>query len=102
MKVNILKVAQSEFLDAKEYYEIERSGLGKIFEKEIRQGIEKIKKFPEAWSVERPEIRRFILHKFPYKILYSIQKDEILILAFAHSHRKPDYWDERVKQLSKK
>jgi hypothetical protein len=99
MKINILKVAQIEYLEAKEFYEIERSGLGKKFEIDIKEGIEKIIKFPEAWPIERFEIRRFILHKFPYKILYSIQEDEIIVLAFAHLHRKPNYWEERVKEI---
>lgn len=99
MPIRILKVAQIEFSDAKDYYEIEQTGLGKYFESEIKEGINRTIQNPEAWPIELPEIRRHILHKFPYKILYSIQEEEIIILAFAHFHRKPDYWEERMKDI---
>jgi len=31
-------------------------------------------------------------YKFPYKLLYSVEKDHVLVIAIAHQHRKPDYW----------
>ena len=96
MKVRILKVAQIEFNEAKEYYEIEQADLGNRFEEEIEIGIERIKQYPLAWPIERPNIRRYLLHCFPYKILYSIQNKNIVILAFSHMHRKPDYWEDRL------
>jgi hypothetical protein len=97
MKIRILNVAQVEFNEAKEYYEIEQTGLGKKFEADIKEGIKRISQFPNAWPLERSEIRRYFLHKFPYKILYSIQNKGIIILAFAHLHREPNYWEERIK-----
>ncbi|MFH1442304.1 MAG: type II toxin-antitoxin system RelE/ParE family toxin [Candidatus Omnitrophota bacterium] len=98
MKIKILKIAWQEFIEAKEFYEIEQSGLGARFEKEIKYSFLRIKQFPSAWPVELKEIHRYIVHKFPYKILYSIQKDIIIILAFAHLHRKPNYWANKIKK----
>ena len=97
MKIEILEIARLEFRTAKEFYELEQSGLGVRFEKEIRQALLRIQQYPKAWSSERKEIRRYFVHRFPYKILYSIQKEIIVILAFAHLHRKPDYWIARTK-----
>lgn len=92
MKVVFSKLANLELEDAIAYYELELSGLGINFKKEVRKNIERIKKFPEAASIERGEIRKSLLHKFPYKILYSIESDHIFIIAIAHQHRRPDYW----------
>ena len=76
MKIRILKVAQIEFNEAKEYYEIEQTGLGKKFEEDIKEGIKRIYQFPNAWPLEKPEIRRFFLHRFPYMIkLISSQRN---------------------------
>ncbi|OGW48948.1 MAG: plasmid stabilization protein [Nitrospirae bacterium RBG_19FT_COMBO_42_15] len=97
MKIDILEIARLEFEEAKEFYEIEQSGLGARFEDEIRDSLLRIQQYPQAWQSERREIRRYILHKFPYKILYSIQDDKIVVLAFAHLHRKPDYWIDRIE-----
>ncbi len=95
MKVIFSKCAKQELDDATRYYEIEYEGLGKRFREEVRKAAKRISEYPEAWSVERGEVRKCILHKFPYKLLYAIEKDHIFIIAVAHQHRKPDYWVER-------
>ena len=97
MQIVILEIARREFDDAKEFYEIEQPGLGTRFEEVIKHSLLRIQQYPQAWPPERKEIRRYILHRFPYKILYSIQDDKIVVLAFAHLHRKPDYWTDRIR-----
>ncbi len=94
------KLANQELIDAVEYYEIELPGLGKKLKDEIRKGVQRIIEFPEAWSKRKKDIRHYLLHKFPYKILYSIELDYIYIIAIAHSHRKPDYWIDRITDKS--
>ncbi len=97
IKIKILEIAHLEFELAKEFYELEQSGLGVRFENEIKNAFLRIQQYAQAWPLERKEIRRHFIHKFPYKILYSVQKDTIVVLAFAHLHRKPDYWIDRMK-----
>jgi len=97
MIMEILEIARREYVEAKEFYEIEQPGLGTQFEEQIRHSLLRIQQYPHAWPPERKEIRRYLVHKFPYKILYSIQDDTIVILAFAHLHRQPDYWIDRIK-----
>ncbi len=97
MRVVFSKFAKQELDDASHYYEIELLGLGKRFREEVRKAAIRIAEYPEAWSVERGEVRKCLLHKFPYKLLYSIEEGHILIIAVAHQHRKPDYWIERHK-----
>jgi mRNA-degrading endonuclease RelE of RelBE toxin-antitoxin system len=97
MKIEIIEIARREYDEAKEFYEIEQPDLGTQFEEQIRYSLLRIQQHPQAWPPERKEIRRYIVHKFPYKILYSIQNDTIVVLAFAHLHRQPDYWVDRTK-----
>ena len=97
MRVIFSKLAKVELDDATHYYEIEFEGLGRGFRKEVRRAAKRISEYPKTWSVEQGEVRKCLLHKFPYKLLYSIEKDHIFILAVAHLHRKPDYWIERTK-----
>lgn len=96
MEIIISKLAKEEYEDAKQYYEIEQSGLGIRFEHELKASLLRIQQFPDAWPVERGEIQKYLVHKFPYKILYSVQGNRILILAFAHQHREPAYWIDRT------
>lgn len=95
MKVLFLDAARHESNDAADYYEWEQPGLGRRFEQEVQRGIERVVGYPRAWPVERGDIRKYLLQHFPYKILYSIEADHLLIIAIAHQHRRPDYWVER-------
>jgi plasmid stabilization system protein ParE len=95
MRVIFSKYARQELDDATHYYEIEYQGLGKRFRDEVQKAAKRISEYPEAWSVERGEVRKCILHKFPYKLLYSVESNHVFIIAVAHQHRRPDYWIER-------
>jgi len=97
MEVIFSQFARQELEDAVHYYELQYSGLGKKFKEEIRRAVSRITMYPKAWSVERGDVRKYLLHKFPYNLLYSIEQDHIFIIAVAHQHRKPNYWVERNK-----
>ena len=92
MRVIFSEYAKLELDDAASFYELEFEGLGRRFKEEVRKAAKRICKYPQALSIERGDIRKCLLHKFPYKLLYSIEKDHIFIIAVAHQHRKPDYW----------
>ncbi len=95
MKVLFDKLAKIELYDAVEFYDIQVKGLGKRFKSEVKAGILRIRENPYTWPKERGDIRRYLLHKFPYKIIYSVEKYYVYIIAVAHCHRRPDYWSDR-------
>ena len=97
MRVIFDELAKIELDDGKEYYEMEVIGLGKRFKQEVKRAINIIKKMPKIGSPESENIRRYILHKFPYKVLYSMEKDHIYVIAIAHLHREPMYWINRIR-----
>ncbi|MBI5185367.1 MAG: type II toxin-antitoxin system RelE/ParE family toxin [Nitrospinae bacterium] len=92
MRVIFTRIARRELEDAVRYYEAEYSGLGRRFKEEVRKAALRIAEHPQAWSMERGDVRKCLLHKFPYKLMYSVEEDHILVIAVAHQHRKPDYW----------
>jgi len=96
MKINFLEIAQIELDDAIEYYNYELSGLGDAFLTEILDALERIGEFPEAWHPCSKQTRRCQTRRFPYGIIYQIRGQEILVMAIAHLHRKPDYWKYRI------
>ncbi|MDZ4856661.1 MAG: type II toxin-antitoxin system RelE/ParE family toxin [Nitrospirota bacterium] len=92
MRVLFTRIARQELEDAVHFYELEYSGLGRRFKEEVRKAALRVAEYPKAWSIERGEVRKCLLHKFPYKLMYSVEEDHILVIAVAHQHRKPDYW----------
>lgn len=95
MRVVFSKYAKLELEDAVRFYDLKHAGLGERFEVEVKKAALRIAEYPTAWSSESDEIRKCLLHKFPYSLLYSIESDHIFIIAVAHQHRKPNYWVER-------
>ena len=92
MRVIFTRIATQELEDAVRFYELEYAGLGRRFKEEVKKATLRIADYPKAWSIERGEVRKCLLHRFPYKLLYSVEEDHVLVIAIAHQHRKPDYW----------
>lgn len=95
MRVIFTRLARQELEDAVRFYELEYSGLGRKFKEEVRKAALRIAAYPEGWSIARSNVRKCLLHKFPYKLLYAVDENHILIIAVAHQHRKPDYWFDK-------
>ena len=96
MEIRLLTPAQIELDDAYTYYEQQVSGLGTLFLDQTLDAFKRIKLNPEAWSPFSDRTRRCLVHKFPYGVVYQIREDEILIIAIAHMHRRPEYWKDRI------
>ena len=97
MRVAYLDAAGDEFDEAKAYYNEERGGLGFEFEDEIKQALERIKNYPEAWTPLSKRTRRCQVHRFPYSIVYEVRDDLLIIVAIQNNHRKPESWRARLK-----
>ena len=88
--------AESEFNAAIDYYEDIEKGLGYDFSLEVFSALERIIAFPKAWLVIEDGVRRSLVRRFPYGILYAEEKDKIYIVAVMHLHRDPEYWKHRI------
>ncbi|MFB3884704.1 MAG: type II toxin-antitoxin system RelE/ParE family toxin [Thermodesulfobacteriota bacterium] len=96
MRIRFLEIAQIELDDAIAYYNYEVPGLGGAFLTDVVNSLDRIGRFPEAWQTCSKRTRRCQTRRFPYGIIYQIRKDEILVVAIANLHRKPDYWKDRI------
>ena len=96
MRVLFSPQAQAEFEDAARYYNEQRHGLGDEFRREMRNFLSRLRRAPLSFPVELGDIRRLILTRFPYKLLYSVESDYIYVIAVAHRRRSPDYWIDRI------
>ena len=71
-------------------------GLGLDFLADVQFGIDKVRARPFLGHAIDKGLRRLLLHRFPFSIIYSVEVDAILIVALAHYGRRPGYWKERV------
>lgn len=90
--------AEEEFIEAAAYYERSVPGLGERFAREVQHTIEQVLKYPEIGFPIDPTLRRIILNRFPYYLIYSFTQDMLRIVAVAHMRRRPGYWRFRVSR----
>ena len=86
------RLAEREFAEAAEYFERESPGLGAAFITEVERCVAGILEYPESGLVLMRAVRRRLVRRFPYSVLYSVQPDHIRVLAIMHAKRRPMYW----------
>ena len=79
-----------------DYYVAIEIGLGYDFSLEIISAIGRVIDFPKAWLIIEGDIRRALVKRFPYGILYAEDQGLIYIIAVMHLHRDPEYWKHRI------
>ena len=87
--------ADEEFLKAVAYYEECDPGLGIDFSREVFTAIHNAVDYPRLWPEIEKDIRRCLVHRFPYGVLYSIELNSVFVLAVMHLHRDPAYGKHR-------
>jgi len=96
--VRFLQVAETELDEAIRWYREQGPGLGDAFLIEVLSTSERIARYPEGWHQLSEGIRRCRLSRFPYGLIYTVDNGDILVLAVAHLHRRPDYWRSRPRR----
>lgn len=98
MKLSFLDAAQSEFDDAINYYDQRSLGLGFEFAEEVEQALQRIDHYPKAWSPLSWRVRRCVVNRFPYSVIYEIRSEIIIIVAIQHHHQEPESWRSRINE----
>jgi len=93
-----LSPAEDEMTDAILFYEDASRGLGNDFVDDVEQAIDRLCEYPSSGPEVSPGLRRMLLHRFPFSVVYAIEKDEILVVSIAHHGRRPGYWQSRVER----
>ena len=94
----VSEAALFEFNESFQYYETQKTGLGKEFAKIIDNSFNLIINNPLANKKLKKEIRIFIVEKFPFVIHYKVieKSKEIIVISVFHTSRNPIIWKKRV------
>lgn len=96
MTVVFHPAAEAEFDKAIDYYEEREPGLGRDFAVEVHTAVQRALTYPKAWPVLEHEVRRALVQRFPYGVLYVEEPHGIFVLAVMNLHREPGYWKPRL------
>ena len=101
MKIDFLDLARQELDDAFDWYEAQAPGLGYDFLSEIDRAVRRILVYPQSAAIIETGLRRVLINRFPYGIIYGLDEDRVVVVAVAHLHREPCYWIDRIVYSTK-
>ena len=88
--------AESDISEYFNYYEERRPGLGHDFLGCVEEGILKIETNPLGYRKVYKELRRIAIRRFPYRIFYFIEGQQITVTAIFHAQKNPGAWASRI------
>ena len=82
--------------EAADFYDLERPGLGTEFLDVVERTMHRVIEHPESYPIALEPVRKCVLSRFPYSVIYSVRDGEVYVSAVAHHSRRPFYWRDRI------
>jgi toxin ParE1/3/4 len=83
-------------IEAALFYEAASVGLGEDFLDDIQHAIDTAREHPELGVEGAPGLRRILVRRFPFTVIYAGEPEQIVVVAIAHQRRRPQYWKGRL------
>lgn len=84
--------ARAEVIDARDWYEARRIGLGQRFAAEVDWIVARMAENPEQFPIIRSDVRRAIFPRFPYGLYFRVLPEFVQVIACFHGRRDPTRW----------
>lgn len=93
--------ARAELFADVEWYDDHEFGLGGRFGVAVQASVDAAAQSSASWAVwpgwdGEPRVRSKGVVDFPYRVVYFVRNDSLIVVAVAHTKRRPGYWRERV------
>ncbi len=98
-RVVIRSEAENDLMEAFSRYEDKRQGLGFDFLLQVDAGLKFMERNSKICPVEYKGTRKFLIKRFPYKIIYLFEEERITVLAVIHSKRSPILTKKRIDNI---
>ena len=97
LNIELSPAAQIEFNEAADWYGAEDPDLKVRFIEEINSTLNLVQLSPSSFPITHgTAVRRAVVRKFPYLIMFAVQAERILVYSIFHTSRNPVVWKGRV------
>ena len=97
-RLSFRPAARAEIREARRWYEGQVRGLGRAFLGELDATLAFALRHPQMYEAVEPDgvVRRALLHRFPYALIYEIEPaGDLVVLACRHVRQEPQDWTPR-------
>ncbi len=88
--------AEAEISETAVWYAQRSTGLGTAFLDEVSKTLAVLEENPDQYPVAEGEIRKAVLRRFPYVVLFRARGDEVVVISCFHTRRDPTQWRNRL------
>jgi len=89
-KIEIRPLAAIEIIEAYDWYELQREGLGMEFLMELEIFFTTLQRNPDTHSFYKKPVRQGVLDRFPYTVVYETFDDVIVIYSVFMYRQDPN------------
>ena len=93
--VNFLPGARRDFDESLDWYAARSPAAALHFANAVNAALANIAESPRQFGAVDDEHRQCPLKRFPFRIVYRMVGEGILVVAIAHASRRPGYWRDR-------
>jgi plasmid stabilization system protein ParE len=90
-------LAEADLDDAARWYDEEHRGLSRRFLSDVDDTFARIRELPLQFPAVAHDVRRALLHTFPYAVYFRMSDETVAVLAIVHLRRNPKIWQARVR-----
>src|SRR5947208_2689977 len=90
-------LAEADLEDAARWYEDERPGLAERFLSDVNRTVARIRQRPLHFPAVSGNVRRALLHTFPFAVYFQVLDEIVIVLAVLHLRRNPNVWRGRTR-----
>jgi plasmid stabilization system protein ParE len=87
--------AEQELRAAYLWYAERNEIVAEAMQLEIDHAMKVVSESPNRWPRLTKSERRYVLPRFPFSLVYRVNRQFIEIIAVAHQKRRPGYWSVR-------
>lgn len=95
MRIDFHPLATAELEQSADWYAERSIDAVRAFVTAVDAALQKIEKQPERFPHLDEQHRCCNLIRFPFQIVYRLEKNRIVVIAIAHAKRRPGYWRDR-------
>ncbi len=94
-EVRWLPEAEADYEEGYEWYFVQSERAAEGLERAVDHAIGRISSRPEMYPFCDAQHQFATMKPYPYRIMYRVSSDEIIVVALAHGSRLPGFWRTR-------